>query len=152
MKTLQDTTALSEVLGRLERIEPDARPGWGRMSAHEMLCHLCDSFRLGLGERQASPKTSPFQRTVVKWAALYVPVQWPKGVPTRPEMEQGRGGTAPVEFARDKAELGAIIRRFSAAGRRFDAVSHPMFGRMKDSEWLRWGYLHADHHLRQFGA
>jgi hypothetical protein len=152
MKTLQDAAALSEVLERLERVEPDVRALWGRMSAHEMLCHLCDSFRLGLGERQASPATGPFPRTVVKWVALHVPVHWPKGVPTRPEMEQGRGGTAPTEFARDKSQLGAIIRRFSAPGRRFDAVSHPIFGRMRDSEWLRWGYLHADHHLRQFGA
>ena len=74
MKTLQDAAALSEVLERLERVEPDVRALWGRMSAHEMLCHLCDSFRLGLGERQASPATGPFQRTVVKsrtrWSAV----------------------------------------------------------------------------------
>jgi hypothetical protein len=28
---------------------------------------------------------------------------------------------------------------------------HPIFGRITRAEWLRWGYLHADHHLRQFG-
>jgi len=27
-----------------------------------------------------------------------------------------------------------------------------MFGRLSDAAWLRWGYLHMDHHLRQFGA
>jgi len=27
-----------------------------------------------------------------------------------------------------------------------------MFPEMNEREWMRWGYLHADHHLRQFGA
>jgi hypothetical protein len=27
-----------------------------------------------------------------------------------------------------------------------------MFGSMQRTDWLRWGWLHADHHLRQFGA
>jgi hypothetical protein len=26
-----------------------------------------------------------------------------------------------------------------------------MFGPMTEKDWMRWGYLHADHHLRQFG-
>jgi hypothetical protein len=26
-----------------------------------------------------------------------------------------------------------------------------MFGPMSERDWMRWGYLHADHHLRQFG-
>ena len=28
---------------------------------------------------------------------------------------------------------------------------HPLFGRMTNGEWGRWGYRHVDHHLRQFG-
>ena len=34
----------------------------------------------------------------MKWVALYAPIPWPKGVPTRPEMDQYVGGTAPFEF------------------------------------------------------
>jgi hypothetical protein len=33
-----------------------------------------------------------------------------------------------------------------------DGRVHPIFGRMSEAAWLRWGWLHADHHLRQFGA
>ena len=29
--------------------------------------------------------------------------------------------------------------------------SIPMFGHMSEKDWMQWGYLHADHHLRQFG-
>jgi hypothetical protein len=30
--------------------------------------------------------------------------------------------------------------------------THPIFGRMSEAAWMRWAYLHTDHHLRQFGA
>ena len=33
-----------------------------------------------------------------------------------------------------------------------ETVRHPFFGAMSPNQWLRWGYLHTDHHLRQFGA
>jgi hypothetical protein len=28
--------------------------------------------------------------------------------------------------------------------------NHPLFGSMEHADWMRWGYLHTDHHLRQF--
>ena len=28
---------------------------------------------------------------------------------------------------------------------------HPIFLDLTQTQWMRWGYLHADHHLRQFG-
>jgi hypothetical protein len=115
-----------------------------------MVCHLCDSFRFALGLKAASPATGLVQRTAMKWFALYVPIQWPKGVPTRPEMEQGKGGSTPVEFTSDLKELIDLMGAF--AGRRSFDVGHPIFGTMTTGEWLRWGYLHADHHLRQFGV
>jgi hypothetical protein len=122
------------------------------MSAHQMLCHLNDSFLAVMGERYVSSATGPLQRTVVKWVALYAPIPWPKGVPTRPEMDQLIGGTAPVEFDRDKRALVTVIERFSNPKRDFEWSPHPIFGQMPDPEWLRWGYVHTDHHLRQFGV
>jgi hypothetical protein len=29
---------------------------------------------------------------------------------------------------------------------------HPFLGKLSRAEWLRWAYLHMDHHLRQFGV
>ena len=122
------------------------------MNAHQMVCHLDDAFKLGLGERTASPATGLFQRTIMKWGALYVPMPWPHGVPTRPEMEQGVGGTPPQEFDSDRAELLRTIERFCEPARSFVSVRHPIFGSMTADQWMRWGFLHTDHHLRQFGV
>jgi hypothetical protein len=68
-----------------------------------------------------------------------------------PEVDQEIGGTPPAEFEGDVNELIAIVERFSHSERDFVWHPHPFFGAMKDAHWLRWGYLHMDHHLRQFG-
>jgi hypothetical protein len=152
MKTLADSDVRIAVAERLKTVRPDAKPLWGRMNAHGMVCHLADSFRLALGERTVSPATGIFQRTVMKWFALWFPAPWPKGVPTRPEVEPGVGGTAPLEFSEDRKELLHILNRFCEPERSFEGILHPIFGHLTQQEWRRWGLLHMDHHLRQFGA
>ena len=99
----------------------------------------------------ASDATTLLHRTIVKWTALYAPVRWPSGIPTRPELDQTVGGTPPVTFAADVAELEALMDVFTARTNSSLWPRHPMFGRMSEADWLRWGYLHMDHHLRQFG-
>jgi hypothetical protein len=90
---------------------------------------------------------------VIKWFALYAPIRWPPGVPTTPELDQTVGGTRPTDFAADVAELETLLTRITTDQRgRLAGCAHPVFGRMSEAAWLRWAYLHADHHLRQFGA
>ena len=151
MLTLSDPSVRQSIVDRVARVRRDGKPLWGRMSASQMLCHLSDSFRAALGEKPVSPATGVLQRTMVKWFALYVPIRWPTGLPTRPEMDQAAGGTPPADFERDRAGLLLLTERFCAPNRGVD-WQHPIFGQLTDRELLRWGYLHMDHHLRQFGA
>ncbi len=152
MTSLHDPAALRIIADRLGRLTPNAQARWGRMSSHQAICHLTDSFLGCLGEKQVSSATGLFQRTVMKWGALYLPIPWPKGVPTRPEVEQGAGGTLPSDFERDRRELMSVTERFCDASRECGNDVHPIFGRMSRSQWMRWGWLHLDHHLRQFGV
>lgn len=48
----------------------------------------------------------------------------------------------------DRAEILAHLPR---AQKDFSFKPHPIFGEMTEAEWMRWGYLHCNHHLRQFG-
>jgi hypothetical protein len=121
------------------------------MSAHQMVCHLSDSFRMAMGQKAVSHATGLLQRTIVKWIALYLPLEWPAGILTRPEVDQELGGTKPVDFAGDVAQLETLLKVVTS---KEGCVwqDHPIFGRMSETEWLRWAYLHVDHHLRQFGV
>jgi hypothetical protein len=148
-RSLEDAADIEEVILRIGRLDPQRQRRWGKMTAHQMLCHLSDSFLVGLGERHASPVDSWWSRNVIKWIALRSPAPWPKDIPTRPEVDQYRGGTRPEEFARDRARVVELMRRFVQPDTPFGR--HPIFGAMKRDDWLRWGYRHVDHHLRQFG-
>jgi len=113
-----------------------------------MICHVSDSLRAALSEKYISPSTSLFKRTILKPLALWVPISWPHGFKTRPEMDQQQGGTPPTDFASDLEELRSLFERFCAREAVF--ASHAMFGQMSKTERMRYAYLHIDHHLRQF--
>jgi hypothetical protein len=141
------------LLRRIDTLRPDSQRRWGRMNAHQAVCHLNDSFKGIIGVRPASPAITVAGRTLLRFVALHTPLPWPKGgVPTRPEVDQEKGGTPPGDFATDVAELKALIGRFGASPRDFEFHPHPAFGQLTESEWMRWAYRHVDHHLKQFGA
>jgi hypothetical protein len=121
------------------------------MSAHQMICHVSDSFRMLIGQKAVSEASGLPQRTVLKWIALYAPLRWPAGVMTRPEVDQELTGTRPGEFECDLDQLEALMEQVTSMPA-FKTARHPIFGPMSHAAWLRWGYLHMDHHLRQFGS
>ncbi len=71
MKTVMNPRDRNEVLDRLTKVRPGSQPRWGTMSAHQMVCHLSDSFRASLGEKYVSPSSTFLKRTLMKWAALW---------------------------------------------------------------------------------
>ena len=152
MKSLSGEREKAEILRRLRTVRVDSPRKWGRMTAHQMVCHLTDAFRAVTGQKAASDVAHLLNRSIVKWVALYAPFNWPHGIMTRPEVDQEIGGTKPAEFAIDVAELEAFITLITAQPRTFTWHAHPIFGPMSDAAFLRWSYLHMDHHLRQFGA
>jgi hypothetical protein len=153
MKSFAHHRYRAEILGRIRQVSLRSERKWGRMSPHQMICHLNDSFRAVMGERDVSAACGLLQRTFIRAIALHVPLRWPPGIATRPEIDQESGGTAPTDFAADVAALETLIGRFSAMVQEGGTLRpHPIFGPLTRREWLRWGYLHTDHHLRQFGA
>lgn len=150
MRSLHTPGEMDRLKVRLSRVQPDTSRRWGRMSAHQMICHLSDAFRFALGEREGTPVRFPLPPGVVRFVALRLPLPWPKGAPTMREMDQSLEGTPPRDFLADREELAALMDRFAAATGGWPP--HPVMGKMSRQDWSRWGYLHADHHLRQFGA
>lgn len=120
------------------------------MTPHQAVCHLADGFRFVLGDRRVTSQPQ-FLGPIVRTIALRLPLPWPRGVKTMPEVDQEIGGTRPQEFERDRAELLTLIDRFAARADEAHWPDHPMFGRMRRDVWGRWGHRHLDHHLRQFG-
>jgi hypothetical protein len=107
---------------------------------------------MAIGRKPVSYASGPLRRTIIKWMALYAPITWRTGILTRPEIDQECGGTKPCDFSADVKDLEALVELIAMQPERVDGRVHPIFGRMSRAAWLRWSYLHMDHHLRQFGA
>src|ERR1700761_8512998 len=137
-------TEREAMLGRWARLRPESARLWGKMNAHQAVCHLNDSFLGVMGERTLSGKPMAIGR-VVKWVALYTPLTWSRNLPTMPEVDQMKLGTPPVEFVADVKELERLVARFTTVPRDFAWAVHPFFGEMTDEDWMRWGWLHMDH-------
>lgn len=152
LKNLNHPAVRAAIASRLANLTPNDSALWGKMSPHQMLCHLNDAYLVPLGRRVISELRPPLPLppSWFKWIALRAPVQWRPGVPTPPEIAQDQGGTRPTQFEQDRATLQATLDEF-CTNLPEPCPPHPFFGQMAAEDWMRWGYLHADHHLRQFG-
>ena len=147
MKTLAKAEIVAEIRDRLDRLTAADDGVWGTMSAGEAVVHLREAFQMAMGSRQCEAVRMPLPGPVMKVLALRVPVRWPKGAPTVPGLE--RKDLLVASFAEDKQGL---LRKYEEfLGAEAERPGHPMFGAMTRADWMRWGYLHTDHHLRQFG-
>ena len=152
MKSLGRVQDKAELVTRLGKLTPQSERRWGRMNVQQMVCHLGDACRMALAQKAVSDDSSVLTRTAIKWLALYAPLQWRPGILTRPEIDQHIAGTCPGDFRADVAEVTTLLDAIAMNALRGTWPDHPVFGKMSSSQWLRWAYLHTDHHLRQFGV
>lgn len=153
MRTLANRRDIESLLARVEQLHPESPRAWGTMTPAQAIMHLSDSFDTMTGDkRMVTNAESGLNRTVIKYLALYAPIPWPHGTRTMPEVDARRQGTPPREFLADRTGLIERMRRFAERTPDAAGIRHPLFGPLSRAQWLRWGYLHMDHHLRQFGC
>ena len=148
MPSLFDPEVRRAVLDRVARLTPQRKPGWGRFTAPEMVCHVSAGLRQGLGELDAGPPAGPLTRFPMNWLAIHV-IPWPKGKGKSPREFLA---TRPTTWEADVAHLRDLIERFSVRGAGAAWPPSKVFGRISGRSWGVLEYKHLDHHLRQFGV
>jgi hypothetical protein len=131
---------------RLKTLQPDDTPRWGRMNAPQMVVHVGEQIRMGLGEVPTKPIRTPLRHFPLAQLTVYW-LPWPKGVPTAPELLV----RPPATWQKDVAAVGDLLERCGARGPAGPWAEHPAFGRLSGRAWGVLLYRHTDHHLRQFG-
>ena len=141
-----DRTAL---LDRLQRLSPEARAQWGKMDVAQAMAHCQTPLRIGLGE--ITVKRAFIGRLfggMAKRKQVSGQVT-PRGLPTLNEFRV----SDQRDFARERDNLVAVVKRFAVAGSAGALRSeHPFFGKLTAAEWDLIMWNHIDHHLRQFGG
>ena len=148
MQSLWNEVDRRNILARLEKLAPNMKPVWGRMSAQQTVAHLADWFRMAIGAIRVESRNTPFRFTPLKQLLIYV-MPLPRNLPTARELQKSEPGV----WTEDTRELRDLVRR--AVQKRSDKngrwPEHPAFGSVTADQWGILAYRHTDHHLKQFG-
>ncbi|MGI9551965.1 MAG: DUF1569 domain-containing protein [Aurantibacter sp.] len=132
---------------RIAHLTPEQKPLFGKMNAHQMVCHCTDQIRLALGTLKAKEYGKLSPKEVFAFSNVGRTVPTPKG------LGQVEGdGTKPTTFENDVVILKRHISEFSKLDSNFEFGAHPYFGMLNKEKWTSLTLYHLDHHLKQFGV
>jgi hypothetical protein len=147
VNTLFDPVSRSRIVERLDRLTPEHQPRWGRMTSHQLICHLAQALRMSLASECPGQPRGVMSRPPLNWLMIYV-MPWPRGAKVPPEFFDFELD----EWARDRDELRELIGQFGARRPTDKWPAHMAFGRISGRAWGVVQYRHLDHHLRQLGV
>ncbi len=153
MRNIANPSDREALIRRLERLTPTTPTRWGIMTATQMLQHVVLAYRMSLDELATSEAVSrKFDSPLYRFAALSLPIPWPKGVAAPRELDFTITPPLPAEFSQEHRNLVGLIHRAGETALPGLRSVHPIFGRLSYKQWMRWCFRHTDHHLRQFGC
>jgi hypothetical protein len=132
---------------RIDKLQPDSKPVFGKMNVSQMLCHCADQIRIINGDLNIEVDKSINPEEVVLLVKAGKSVQAPKG------LDQSKGeGTMPTTFENDREILKKIIVDYDKLPIDFEYGIHPFFGKIDKNQWHKLVIHHLNHHLSQFGV
>jgi hypothetical protein len=149
MKTLFETSSADELIARVNNLNLQSQPLWGKMNIGQMLAHCSSGVQMAHGTRHFSRVF--IGRIIGSFIKKKVLTEMPmhQNSPTHKEMLI----TEIKDFEKEKENLVREINHFVKSGRQeVKDHTHPFFGKMSIEEWGIIAYKHLDHHIRQFGA
>jgi hypothetical protein len=150
MKSIFNKDNSQEFISRINNLNSQTQPQWGKMNVAQMLAHCQMPIKTASGE--LVPKVNPIIKFLFGKAAkkqLVNDPEFKKNLPTFSEAKI----VDPRIFEQERTKLIKIIEEFHAKGPEgLTKNAHPFFGQMSINDWDTLQVKHLDHHLRQFGV
>ena len=149
MYNVFDPAQNQKYLERLENLNADTKPQWGKMNAGQMLAHLNVAYKMTNGKLEV--KYNWFTKQMLK---LFV-----KSTVIGSKPYKKNGQTAPAfiiegdrDFEKEKNDLIQYMKSVEKLGKdHYDGKASPAFGPMSSQEWSIMFGKHMEHHFTQFG-
>ncbi|MEX0314799.1 MAG: DinB family protein [Allomuricauda sp.] len=132
---------------RIDNLQIDQKPLFGKMDAHQMICHCADFFRMAFGQKKATEYGQVDPKEITARAKQGETVPTPKGFG-----QVEKDGTQPIDFEEDKEILKKYILEFKQLGDNYVFAPHPYFGDLTREKWTGLAIYHLNHHLEQFNV
>jgi hypothetical protein len=146
-----DSSTLPSFEQRVSAVAPNAERRWGTMTPARMFAHLRITFEISLEEREAKDESRAWLMPILYALLFQLWTDWPKGgIKASPQFLDDTADDAEAERALLLASMRRFVLRAESDPERI--VLEPMLGRVSLKKWRRIHGVHADYHLRQFGA
>jgi oxepin-CoA hydrolase/3-oxo-5,6-dehydrosuberyl-CoA semialdehyde dehydrogenase len=144
--------SLPQVLARLERIESDRQPQWGKMNTAQLFGHLHQVVRYTMQTEVQMPfKGNWKSRWIFRPLILNGVVKIPKNIRV-PRMAGQKVAPPPPEASYGDLQLALDDYLAAQEAGTLPSACHPFFGNLSAQDWSRFHWRHFDHHCRQFGV
>ncbi len=150
MKNIFLAETTTDTIARIDQLNADTKPLWGKMNAAQMLAHCAVAYEMVYTDKHPAP--GGFMKLMLK---AFVKKGVVNDVPYKRNLR-----TAPQfiiaderDFEVEKSRLIEYIKKTEELGSdHFDGKENLSFGKMPVGEWNNLFYKHLDHHLSQFGV
>lgn len=138
---------IQDFFQRIDKLTPEHKALFGKMNAHQMICHCTDQLRAVMGTKEMVNDSQVDPNEIIAMTKAGKTVPTPKG------LGQVEGdGTKPYHWDTDVKLLKDHVVNFSQLTDDFSFASHPYFGPMNKKGWTRLVIYHLKHHLGQFNV
>jgi hypothetical protein len=139
-----------EFISRINTLNKQTQPQWGKMNVAQMLAHCQMPLKIASGE--LVPKINPIVKFLFGKTAKKQLVNDPEFKKNLPTFSEAKIVDERV-FEQERARLIDLLEKFHQKGPAgLTKNAHPFFGTMTVSDWDTLQVKHLDHHLRQFGV
>ena len=142
-----DHDYVNELVSRLSKLRPDAKPAWGSITPERMIGHLTMTVRYSMGRvPELDVRGNWFVRHLVRPLVLNGLLRIPKNL----KVPDPGGQLFP---AGDAETFHAVLDEYLTLVQSDDLepAPHPAFGHIGVDGWAKLHVVHFEHHLRQFG-
>jgi hypothetical protein len=150
IKNVFDPEVVAELTTRINNLTPATEPGWGKMTATQMLAHCNVSYEFVYTDKH--PRPAGFMKLILKYLVKDKVVSekpYKRSTPTAPAfiIKDER------DFETEKKRLIDHLNQTQQLGEaHFDGKESHSFGKLSLTEWNTMFYKHINHHLTQFGV
>ncbi|WP_111685512.1 DUF1569 domain-containing protein [Winogradskyella tangerina] len=147
MKSFFEDGVYDEITSRINQLNKDTQPVWGKMNVGQMLYHCQMPLNIILEKEDYGVKPNWLINLLFK-KSMYSDKLWKKNLPTAP----GFKITAEKDFETEFNKISGLLNELNTQRNKEEWQPHPAFGKLTKEQWGKMQYKHLDHHLRQFGV
>ncbi len=147
-KSLFEPQVFQELSARIDKLNANSSPQWGKMNVEQMLNHCSAQMQILLGEKELK------SNFLLRLFGKFIKKKILSGAPTRKNSPTAKEllPSNVQSFDQEKAKTLALMQKMVQRQASFEGYKHPFFGTMTADECGKITWNHLDYHLGQFNV